>query len=64
MDFVNPICTDGFCLCAENGASLGLSSGVVEADAKQIANMARQTFAKYVCSVFRYVFFFFLFFSI
>lgn len=33
---------------AENGASLGLSSGIVEADAKQIAKMARQTFDKYV----------------
>ncbi|KAL6133674.1 hypothetical protein ACLB2K_065908 [Fragaria x ananassa] len=31
---------------ARNKDSLGLSSGVVEADAKQIANMARQAFAK------------------
>ena len=36
----------------ENGASLGLSSGVVEADARRIAKMARQTFDKYVCNVF------------
>lgn len=35
-------------LAENDGASLGLSSGIVEADAKQIAKMARQTFDKYV----------------
>lgn len=32
---------------AENGSSSGLSSDVLEADAKQIAEMARQTFDMY-----------------
>lgn len=56
MDFVDPtyiVSIDGkqvlmALFLAENGASLGLSSGIVEADAKQIAKMARQTFDKYV----------------
>lgn len=37
---------------AENGSSSDLSSDVLEADAKQIAEMARQTFDMYVTTSF------------